>query len=243
MNDTRYYKRIINKEQIQSTILDDVRSLRVYLPPGYNELSSYPVIYCQDGEQFFNFGRIATHATRLILEEDLEPVIIVGVDVKLSKRTSEYAPEGERFEIYKEFFIHELLPFIEEKYPVRNLVSERIIAGDSLGGTVSLHLALDHPNLFQKVISLSGAFLDRTQARIELEDDLSWLELYMIIGLQEDVVQTERATFDFLQANRVTKEILLEKKTKLKYVEKDGEHLWGFWQNELDEILKYFLKR
>ncbi|MFS1511184.1 alpha/beta hydrolase [Chengkuizengella sp. SCS-71B] len=242
MSDVRYYKRTINKEQIQSTILDDVRSLRVYLPPGYNELSSYPVIYCQDGEQFFNFGRIATHATRLILEEDLEPVIIVGVDVKLSKRTSEYAPEGERFEIYKEFFIHELLPFIEGKYPVRNHKSERIIAGDSLGGTVSLHLALDHPDLFQKVISLSGAFLDRTQARIELEDDLSWLELYMIIGLQEDVVKTERDTFDFLQANRITKGILLEKKTKLKYVEKDGEHLWGFWQNELEEILKYFLK-
>ncbi|NBI31042.1 alpha/beta hydrolase [Chengkuizengella marina] len=242
MSDVQYYKRTINKEKIQSKILDDVRSLRVYLPSGYNELSSYPVIYCQDGEQFFNFGRIATHATRLILEEDLDPVIIVGVDVKLSKRTSEYAPEGERFEIYKAFFIQELLPFIEEKYPVRNHVSERIIAGDSLGGTVSLHIALDHPHLFQKVISLSGAFLDRTQARIELEGDLSWLELYMLIGLREDVVKTERDTFDFLQANRVTKEILLKRKTKLKYVEKDGEHLWGFWQNELDDILKYFLK-
>ncbi|MDP5274689.1 alpha/beta hydrolase [Chengkuizengella axinellae] len=242
MSDSRYYKRTIMKEQMNSKILNDTRNLRVYLPPGYNELSSYPVIYCQDGEQFFNFGRVATHATRLILDEDLEPVIIVGIDVKLANRTAEYAPDGDRFQLYKQFFIDELLPFVEEKYPVRKDVDNRIVAGDSLGGTVSLHLALDHPELFRKVISLSGAFLDRTQARVELEDDLSWLDLYMLIGLQEDKVKTDRGTYDFLEANRVTKEILLEKKTKLEYVEKDGEHLWGFWQNELDEILAYFLK-
>ena len=62
-------------------LLGENRSLRIYLPPGYNELLSYPVIYCQDGEQFFNFGRIATTITRCILDEGLEPAIVVGVDV------------------------------------------------------------------------------------------------------------------------------------------------------------------
>lgn len=46
-------------------------------PPGYNEVLSYPVVYCQDGEEFFNFGRIATLAGQLIVEEDVEPFIIV----------------------------------------------------------------------------------------------------------------------------------------------------------------------
>ncbi len=51
--DSKYYKRTIVKEDLHSTFLEERRSLRVYLPPGYSELLTYPVIYCQDGEQFF----------------------------------------------------------------------------------------------------------------------------------------------------------------------------------------------
>ena len=64
-DDSRFYKRTIVKDEVTSVLLGENRSLRIYLPPGYNELLSYPVIYCQDGEQFFNFGRIATTLTRL----------------------------------------------------------------------------------------------------------------------------------------------------------------------------------
>ena len=110
------------------------RNLRVYLPPGYNELLSYPAVYCQDGEEFFNFGRIATIANQLILDEGVEPFIIVGVDVDKKLRTSEYSPDGDRYAGYVSFFGEELVPFIEEKYPVRPEPSERILAGDSLGG-------------------------------------------------------------------------------------------------------------
>ena len=181
-DDSRLYKRTIVKDEITSSLLGENRPLRIYLPPGYNELLSYPVIYCQDGEQFFNFGRIATTLTRLILDEDLEPAIVVGVDVNIANRTSEYAPEGERHDAYCQFFADELLPYVESRYPVRTERTERILAGDSLGGTVSLHLALDYPSLFCRVISLSGAFFDITRERIKQEDDLSWLEIYMLIG-------------------------------------------------------------
>src|SRR5690554_8159578 len=94
MDDSRYYKRTLVKEMLQSHHLQETRALRIYLPPGYSELSSYPVIYCQDGEEFFNFGRIATQATKLILDEGLEPMIIVGVDVHIPDRTAQYSPEG-----------------------------------------------------------------------------------------------------------------------------------------------------
>ncbi|MBD0381766.1 alpha/beta hydrolase [Paenibacillus sedimenti] len=241
MDDSRYYKRTIVKEEITSSILGEIRTLRIYLPPGYNELLSYPVVYCQDGEQFFNFGRIATTLTRCILDDGLEPAIVVGVDVNTATRTSEYAPEGERHDAYCRFFAEELLPYVESRYPVRNDRTERIVAGDSLGGTVSLHLALDYPSLFCRVISLSGAFFDITRERLKAEDDLSWLELYMLIGLDETDVKTERGTFDFVRENRLTKQFLEDKNTALHYIEKPGKHLWGFWQGELDAALHYFL--
>lgn len=236
-----YYKRTIVREDIDSIFLKKRRQLRVFLPPGYNELVAYPVVYCQDGEQFFNYGRLATHATKLILDDNLQPMIIVGVDVDLEHRTAEYAPDGERFEAYCRFFVEEVIPLIERKYAVQQSPSGRILAGDSLGGTVALHLALEHPYEFAKVLSLSGAFLKSTHQRLESEQDLSWLNIYMLIGLQETQVKTERGTFDFLEANREAHRLLGARNAQLYYEEKPGEHLWGFWQGELPGALKYFL--
>ncbi|MDQ1912481.1 alpha/beta hydrolase-fold protein [Paenibacillus sp. GD4] len=242
MDDSLYYKRTIVKERLASAFLGEERSLRVFLPPGYNELVSYPVIYCQDGEDFFNFGRIVTTMNRLIYDEGVEPAIIVGVDVDKAVRTSEYAPEGSRFSAYCRFFAEELIPFLENKYPIRREPANRLLAGDSLGGTVSLHLALDYPSLFRKVISLSGAFLQTTQDRIAIETDLSDLQVDMVIGLEEMEVRTERGSFDFLEANRTAKKLLVSRSCQVHYEEKPGKHLWGFWQIELPAMLIRMLR-
>jgi enterochelin esterase-like enzyme len=242
MDDSLYYKRTIVKERLASAFLGEERSLRVFLPPGYNELVSYPVIYCQDGEDFFNFGRIVTTMNRLIYDEGVEPAIIVGVDVDKAVRTSEYAPEGSRFSAYCRFFAEELIPFLENKYPIRREPANRLLAGDSLGGTVSLHLALDYPSLFRKVISLSGAFLQTTQDRIAIETDLSDLRVDMVIGLEETEVSTGRGSFDFLEANRTAKKLLVSRSCQVHYEEKPGKHLWGFWQIELPAMLIRMLR-
>ncbi|MCZ8519001.1 MULTISPECIES: alpha/beta hydrolase [Paenibacillus] len=238
MDENLYLKRTIVKELVPSAFLDAPRPLRIYLPPGYNELLSYPVVYCQDGEDFFNFGRIATTMNRLIYDDNVEPAIIVGVDVDKSVRTAEYAPEGDRFAAYCRFFAEELLPFVEERYPVRSSADDRILAGDSLGGTVSLHLALDYRSLFYRVLSLSGAFLEGTRSRIEQEPDLSWLQIDMVIGTEETEVTTERGAFDFLEANRQAQGLLEARGAKLHYEEKPGRHVWGLWQQELPAMLK-----
>lgn len=238
---SRYYQRTIMKQTLQSEHLGESRPLRIYLPPGYNELLSYPVIYCQDGEEFFNFGRIATFFTRGILDEGLEPAIIVGVDVNVAIRTSEYAPEGERHQAYLSFFAEELVHWVEDNYPVRTNREDRILAGDSLGATVSLHIALNYRNLFCKIVSFSGAFFESTRKSLANEQDLSWLDIFMIIGTDEIEVKTERGTFDFVHENRVTRDILVQKQTKLLYLEKPGKHVWGFWQTEMLHALHHFL--
>ncbi|RCW50941.1 alpha/beta hydrolase [Paenibacillus prosopidis] len=243
MTDERYLKRTIVKESVPSSLLpEQSRNLRIFLPPGYNEVLSYPVVYCQDGEDFFNFGRIATTATRLILDEGLEPFIIVGVDVDKKLRTAEYAPDGDRHANYIRFFAEELLPFVEERYSVRREPEHRLLAGDSLGGSVSLHLALTYPHLFTRVMSLSGAYYGISQNIISAAGDLSWLTVYMIVGLQEDAYETDRGVFDFVALNRNAKALLELKQAILFYEEKDGKHQWGFWQKELGQALSYFIE-
>lgn len=243
MTDERYLKRTVLKETVTSRYLPEgERNLRVYLPPGYNEVLSYPVVYCQDGEDFFNFGRIATTANRIILDEGVEPFIIVGVDVDKKVRTSEYTPNGERHAAYVRFFGEELIPFIEDKYPVRRTPDQRLLAGDSLGGTVSFHLALTYPELFTRVMSLSGAYYDRSHEIMTEASDLSWLAIYMIVGLQETEYETESGVFDFVSINREARSILERKGATVSYAEKDGKHQWGFWQQEIPAALSYFLQ-
>ena len=241
MND--YVKRTIIKEEVPSAILKLTRSCKVYLPPGYNELLSYPVIYCQDGNEFFTMGRVATIANQLILEEDIQPMIIVGVSVDRSRRTSEYSATGELNEKYKRFFIEELIPYMEQRYPIRGNTESRVIAGDSLGGTVSLHLTLDHPELFTKLISLSGAFFEPSQKRIQQESDLSWLDMWMVVGLDETEVETSIGTYDFVDLNRRTKTILEQANVQLDYRERSGRHVWGLWQSQLPEAIRHFFAR
>ncbi|MBW7477585.1 esterase family protein [Paenibacillus oenotherae] len=242
MTDNRYLKRTINKETVPSTHLPEgSRDLRVYLPPGYNELLSYPVVYCQDGEDFFNFGRIATIANRMILDEGLEPFLIVGVEVDKSKRTDEYAADGARHNQYTTFFGEELIPFIEGKYPVRREPSQRVLAGDSLGATVSLHIALAYPDLFHQIISLSGAYYPSSCTIASETGDLGWLTMYMIVGLQETAYETDRGIYDFVAMNREMKQILESKNATLHYSEHEGQHAWGFWQRMIPEALQTFI--
>lgn len=65
MTDSRYLKRTIVKEEIESRYLGEKRTLRIYLPPGYNELLSYPVVYCQDGEEFLISDELLQQLTKL----------------------------------------------------------------------------------------------------------------------------------------------------------------------------------
>ncbi|QAY66025.1 alpha/beta hydrolase [Paenibacillus protaetiae] len=245
MTDERYLKRTILKETITSRYLPEgERALRIYLPPGYNELLSYPVVYCQDGEDFFNFGRIATTANQLILDEGVEPFIIVGIEVNKKVRTAEYAPDGDRHDDYVTFFGEELVPFIENKYPVRRDPEYRLLAGDSLGATVSFHIALAYPELFTRVLSLSGAYFERSLEIMEIPRDLTWLRIYMIVGLQETAYETtDRGVYNFVELNRSARKLLEGYGADVYYEEKDGQHQWGFWQKELPAALLYFLPR
>lgn len=242
MSDNLIFKRTIHKHDIPSHYLPEGnRTIRVYLPPGFQAWISYPVVYCQDGEDFFNFGRIATHAQRLIIEEGWEPFIIVGVDVDKSLRTSEYTPDGDRYSSYTQFFVNELIPWVESHYPVRNDRDQRILAGDSLGGAVSISLAVTYPALFSNILSLSGAFYDIYGKQLQQAPSLEHLRVWMIVGLQENAFVTDRGTFDFVELNRNAKKLLEDKGAKVYYVEKDGEHKWGFWQKEIPDGLAAFI--
>ncbi|MFC4076280.1 alpha/beta hydrolase [Salinithrix halophila] len=238
--DKRYLKRTILKREVKSRHLEETRAFQVYLPPDHDPDGEYPVLFLQDGDDYFNLGRLATQANRLILDGETRPFAAVAIPVDKEKRTSEYAPIGDRHLSYLRFFVDELLPAVETEFPIATAAGERVLGGSSLGGTVSLHLALQYPQQFQRVLSQSGAFLERTLEQIRQSDSLGYLEIYQTIGKSETAVPTHLGNLDLLARNREVHRALLEKEADVQYSEQEGNHTWGFWQKDLPFALKAF---
>jgi enterochelin esterase-like enzyme len=234
-----YLSRVVHRHVIQSSYIGP-RDTLVYLPPGYNELISYPVLYTQDGEEFFNLGRIATQTNQLILENEIAPLIIVGVFTDKRVRTEEYGLGYSQNAEYVNFFMKEVIPFVESNYPVRTDRNQRVLTGDSLGATVSMTLALRHPEAFANVLSLSGAFFSKSKEEVNQVSSLNQLKVYQWIGTEETSVNTPIGEFNFLEANRLYHELLISKGAQVKFVENIGDHTWGAWQKELPDGLRYF---
>ena len=146
------------------------RTLRVYLPDAYfrDEGRRFGVLYMQDGQNVFAHPESARLETwganetieRLAGSRAIEPWIIVGVD-HAEGRFEDYSPwvepkvhAGGRAEVYAEFLIEHLKPFIDATYRTRTEREWTAVAGSSLGGLITLWLGLKHPDVYGRV----GAF-------------------------------------------------------------------------------------
>lgn len=235
-----YLKRTIVREELSSDDLGEKRVLQIYLPPAYSDGNRYPVLYLQDGSDYLTLGRVATQTNQLIAEGRIHPPIIVMIPVEKERRNEEYAPGGDRFEAYCRFVVDEVLPRVESRFAAKQDPGGRVIGGSSLGATVSLHIALDFPDRFRRVLSQSGAFFKATLDRIRQTPSLEELDVYQLIGLEEYAVPTHVGNLDLLARNREVSRALREKGASLRYVEKEGKHTWGLWQKDLPEALIHF---
>ncbi|QSO50274.1 esterase family protein [Alicyclobacillus curvatus] len=245
LSDPRYTRRVIETHTLQSAHLNEDRTLKIYLPPGYEENpeARYPIVYCHDGLEFFTHGRIATICNKLIDEGQLEPLFIVGIEVHKQTRNDDYGPDGSRHDAYTKFVAEECVPFVETHYRVHGDISKRFMAGISLGAAASLSLHLRYPNLFDRLLLFSGAFYETSRERVRGLESMNHLTAYMVVGRQETSVDTALGAYDFYRANQVMRDLLLERGADVTYKEGDGTHIWGFWQKELPDALSFLQRK
>ena len=144
------------KVTIESKVLDETRTMMVYLPPGY-EISDrkYPVLYLLDGRAHFLHASGITHyLARLGNTPPMIVVAIANID-----RTRDFSPthRDERpntggAPAFLGFLDKELIPFIDQSYKT---VPFRILMGHSFGGTFATYCLYTKPDLFNAYISIS----------------------------------------------------------------------------------------
>lgn len=165
--------------------LNNYRNIYIYLPPGY-ELETdkmYPVLYMQDGQNIFKPStssngtswKIHNTTNHLILEGKIREIIIVGIEFKergkeyshysCNKKHIEwnqyasfdYTVEG-KGELYEDFLIHELKPYIDKHFRTLPDKDNTALMGGSAGAFVTFNIAIRHPDIFSMLGMISPAF-------------------------------------------------------------------------------------
>ncbi|MBB6453076.1 enterochelin esterase-like enzyme [Salirhabdus euzebyi] len=228
------------EKEIESKYLQEVITLKIYRPENFSTLYKYHVCIMQDGNDYFQLGRVATYSDRLHEAGEIENTIFVGIHYKNKfDRQEKYHPEGNKNEAYTKFLRFEVVPLLDDTLPSYYLGASRVLIGDSLGGTVSLMTALKYPNTFGKVIMQSPYVDDHVLKAVKSSNDIPTLTIYHTIGNEETEVQTTNGDVkDFLTPNRNLHQVLTEKAGDYTYYELDGEHTWKYWQKDLPRALQ-----
>lgn len=148
----------------------DVRFIAVYLPyeATINPTARFPVVYYLPGlggDQNTFADANAEIMDELINQKKIAPFIVVNVDPSLINGIN---PDGERtYEgtwyinstlngTFEDFFVRDLVPYIDTHYPTKPDKAFRALAGQSMGGFGALILGTKHPELFCGMGSASG---------------------------------------------------------------------------------------
>lgn len=169
----------------------DARKIDVWLPEGYSNLKKYAVLYMHDGNGLYDSTIMWNHqewgvdetVTRLLDENKIKDVIVVGIWNNGPKRHPEYFPQkpyesltdtqkefvtkqlqekgrvGTSFnpisDNYLKFIVKELKPFIDSAFSTKRDKQNTFIAGSSMGGLISMYAICEYPNVFGGAACLS----------------------------------------------------------------------------------------
>jgi enterochelin esterase-like enzyme len=137
------------------------RKVAVYVPRQYVPGTVAPFIVGADGPDRALF----TALDNLIAEKKVPPMIAIslgngGGDAQGSERGLEYDTMSGR---YAEFVEQEVLPLVESKCQVKltHDPAGRATMGGSSGGSCALIMAWYHPELYHRVLTYSGTYVNQ----------------------------------------------------------------------------------
>ncbi len=239
----------------------------IYLPPDYDiSERSYPVLYLLHGYSddetgWIQFGEANLIADRGIAAGDFPACIIVMPDGKVSWYVNSY--DGK--DPWEDMFIEEFIPYIEDKYRIRQKKEFRAVAGLSMGGNGALLLSMRHTQLFSSCVALSaGTFTDEEIFSNESYDNFfgniygpkpkngeageywkSYSPLHLLDSVDKKQLKSVRYYIDcgdddFLyKGNSALHVKMRDLEIPHEYRVRNGGHSWSYWRTGLFDGLKF----
>ena len=249
--------------QFRSKLINTTLPYSVALPEDYNTSTTtrYPVLYLLHGltghyNDWFSRTNVADYAAQY-------RIIVVTPEGNDSWYIDSVTVPSEKYESY---ILNELIPDVQQRFRTIEARYGRAIAGLSMGGYGAVKFGVKSPATFAFVGSMSGAFgITRVG-----EEGIQWdalkksLKLFGAIGSdtrkENDVFELIKqmlasrisslpfiyfdcGTEDSLSAdNRELAALLVEKKIPHEYRELPGDHSWGYWDRQVQEVLKIAIR-
>lgn len=220
--------------RVESKVLGQTRHLLVYSPAGMAR-TPLPHILFQDGKAYFGWGRMPQVLDSMLAAERIGPAHLVFVPPV--QRTAEYAFNPQ----YHDFLLQEVLPLVEDRVPCDG---RRVAWGASLGGLLSAQLAWSRTDLFQKVVTQSGAYLfsEDMDLKNPFQGNESFVKQVLSEGARPLSWHLDCGTLEWLlDSNRHLLAALREKGMPANLLERNAGHNWVNWRNGLAAGLEFAL--
>jgi enterochelin esterase family protein len=215
------------------------RMLKVYKPANYDSIFSLPTLYVNDGFKAIEYNSYINVLDNLIADNKIKPVLVVFIDFIEGDQNLFLNKTDEYFKSVCD----ELVPLIDANYKTSQLAKDRVLAGISAGGHISLLTALKRSDVFLNAAGQSSTMTEELFETIKniskTNSNKKGLKMYFDVG-RYDLVNGTINNYSFLYANQ-----LLDKEIKKAGIDhtfrifNDG-HQWANWRERIDEILIYF---
>lgn len=212
------------------------RRALVYTPPGFSKSKKYPVLYLLygiggDEKEWLNGGQPQVILDNLYARKKVQPMIVVMPNGRAMKDDRAMgnvfdSVKVQAFATFEKDLLHDLIPYVEKKYPVRKDRESRALAGLSMGGGQSLNFGLGNLDTFAWVGGFSSAPNTREPEKLlpNPEEAKKKLKLLWIsCGTEDRLMSFSKRTHDYLENNGVDHVFFVE----------PGGHDFNVWKNDL----------
>jgi len=229
----------IVEHTIQSAAFGEARPVKVYLPARYRASRDYRLLVVHDGDDFLRFASLQTVLDNLIHRFEIPPLIVALI--QSPDRSREYADDPR----HADFLVDELVPHLEEAYPVSREPADRGLLGASLGAVAALSTAWRHPGAFGNLLLQSGSFaftdIGEHDAGPAMDRVVKFVNgfrdnpgrpaerVFVSCGTYEALIYYNRSLIPLLQSTGMA----------VRYVEARDGHNWENWRDRLREGLSW----
>jgi predicted alpha/beta superfamily hydrolase len=249
--------------EFRSRIFRNIRYLRVWLPPGYddpkNEGKDYPVLYLNDGQNLFEASssfsgvewQVDEAADRLIRAGTVPPLIVVGIDNAGKDRLREYMPQRSMHPMmlrvqgkyYPDFLMKEVMPFIEANYRVARGSEETGLGGSSLGGLIALYTAIVHPGKIGRLLVESPSLWVSNRQIIKQSRAVRvWPDrIFLGVGTMEasNTEKSRNVVNDVRELAAIVRRAVLSEKRLRVVIQEGAIHSESAWAGRFPEALSF----
>ncbi len=225
---------------LRSDALGSDYAVTLYRPAGCCPTGNYRLLVVHDGGDFLRYAAAQTVLDNLIHRKQMAETVVAFLHPK--DRLTEYTNSPE----HARFVTRELLPLLENDFPLAGEPSTRCLLGSSFGAIASLSMARRYPGTYGSLVLMSGSFVSTTDGAphgggpafdpvVEFVNDYRKQptkvadRLFVSCGAFEPLIVRQRPMLETFRSVGM----------RVRYVEAPDGHTWVNWRDRLCDALSW----